>query len=48
MNHGLWPRDLIKAFDYGRDGVLRSLEDSRRRLGIDKVDIVYIHNPDVD
>jgi D-threo-aldose 1-dehydrogenase len=35
-------------FDYSRDGVLRSLEESRKRLGIDKIDIVYIHDPDVN
>jgi D-threo-aldose 1-dehydrogenase len=39
---------LIKAFDYRRDGVLRSLEESRKRLGIDKIDIVYIHDPDAN
>ncbi len=35
-------------FDYSRDGVLRSLDESRQRLGIDKIDIVYIHDPDVN
>ncbi len=35
-------------FDYSRDGVLRSLEESRKRLGIDRIDIVYIHDPDVN
>ena len=25
-----------------------SLEESRKRLGIDKIDIVYIHDPDVN
>ena len=32
--------------DYSRDGVLRSLEDSLRRLGLDRVDYVHIHDPD--
>lgn len=36
------------VFDYSRDGVLRSLEESRIRLGINKIDIVYIHDPDVN
>ncbi len=40
--------DAHSVFDYSRDGVLRSLEESRKRLGIDKIDIVYIHDPDVN
>jgi D-threo-aldose 1-dehydrogenase len=32
--------------DYSRDGVLRSLEASLERLGVDRLDIVYIHDPD--
>jgi D-threo-aldose 1-dehydrogenase len=32
--------------DYSRDGVLASLEASTRRLGIDRVDIALIHDPD--
>jgi D-threo-aldose 1-dehydrogenase len=32
--------------DYSRDGVLRSLEESLRRLGLDRVDTVYVHDPD--
>ncbi len=32
--------------DYSRDGVLRSLDDSLRRLGLDRVDTVYVHDPD--
>jgi D-threo-aldose 1-dehydrogenase len=35
-------------FDYSRDGVLRSLEESRRRLGMERIDIVNIHDPDVN
>ena len=33
-------------FDFSRDAVLRSLEESLGRLGLDRVDIVYIHDPD--
>ena len=40
--------NAYSMFDYSRDGVLRSLEESRKRLGIDKIDIVYIHYPDVN
>jgi aryl-alcohol dehydrogenase-like predicted oxidoreductase len=37
-------RDAI--FDFSRDGVMRSLEESLERLGLDHVDIVHIHDPD--
>ena len=33
-------------FDYSRDAVLRSFESSLERLGIDRIDIVLIHDPD--
>ncbi len=36
----------IAAFDYSRDGVLRSVEASLDRLRMDRVDILYIHDPD--
>jgi D-threo-aldose 1-dehydrogenase len=32
------------AYDYGRDGVLRSLEASLQRLGTNRVDIALIHD----
>jgi D-threo-aldose 1-dehydrogenase len=34
------------VFDFSRDGVLRSLEESLQRLGLDHIDIAYIHDPD--
>ena len=34
------------GFDYSRDAVLRSLENSLERLKMDHIDIVYIHDPD--
>jgi D-threo-aldose 1-dehydrogenase len=34
------------VFDYGRDAVTRSLEESLERLDVDRVDIAYIHDPD--
>lgn len=40
------PDDLIRIRDYSRDGVLRSIEESLERLGTDRIDIVYIHDPD--
>lgn len=35
-------------FDFSRDGVLRSVDDSLRRLGLDRIDILHIHDPDND
>jgi D-threo-aldose 1-dehydrogenase len=35
---------LKVRFDYSRDGVLRSLEASLARLGLDRVDILYVHD----
>jgi D-threo-aldose 1-dehydrogenase len=37
---------LTPVFDYSYDGTLRSLEESLERLGLDRVDIVHIHDPD--
>ena len=37
---------LTRVRDYSRDGVRRSLEESLERLGLDRVDIVLIHDPD--
>ena len=34
-------------FDYSRDGVMRSIEHSLERLGMDRVDILLVHDPDV-
>ena len=34
------------VFDYSGDGVRRSLAESLDRLGIERVDIAYIHDPD--
>lgn len=36
-----------EVFDYTYDGVMRSLEDSLERLGIDRVDILFVHDIDV-
>jgi len=37
---------LTRRFDYSADGVRRSLEASLERLGLDRVDIALIHDPD--
>ncbi|HEY1940558.1 MAG TPA: aldo/keto reductase [Roseiarcus sp.] len=36
-----------EVFDYSYDGVMRSLEFSLERLGVDQIDIVYAHDVDV-
>ena len=43
---GPGPQDQETVFDFSRDGVLRSIESSLRRLGLDRVDILLIHDPD--
>ena len=34
------------VFDFSADGVVRSIEESLERLGLDRVDIAFIHDPD--
>ena len=34
------------VFDFSHDAVLRSVEESLERLDLDRVDILYIHDPD--
>ncbi len=36
-----------ERFDYSHDGVLRSLEASLERLGLDRIDVVFAHDLDV-
>jgi D-threo-aldose 1-dehydrogenase len=36
-----------ERYDYGYDGVLRSLEASLERLGLDRVEILYSHDLDI-
>lgn len=38
--------DWTRAHDYSRDGVHRSIEASLSRLGLDRLDIVYVHDPE--
>jgi D-threo-aldose 1-dehydrogenase len=33
-------------FDFTADGIRRSVEESLTRLGLDRVDVLYIHDPD--
>jgi D-threo-aldose 1-dehydrogenase len=39
---------LEPFFDFSYDGVLRSFDESLERLGLDRVDVVHIHDPDDD
>ncbi|MBB3997632.1 aldo/keto reductase [Aureimonas pseudogalii] len=40
-NNGLSFREV---FDYSYDGVMRSVDDSRQRTGISKLDILFVHD----
>jgi D-threo-aldose 1-dehydrogenase len=35
-----------RVWDFSRDGVRRSIEESLQRLRLDRVDIAYLHDPD--
>ncbi len=37
---------LRPVFDYSADGVRRSIEESLVRLGLERIDIAFIHDPD--
>jgi len=34
------------VFDFSYDGVMRSFEESLERLGLDRIDVLHIHDPD--
>ncbi|MEX2393169.1 MAG: aldo/keto reductase [Actinomycetota bacterium] len=38
--------DRVPVFDFAYDGVMRSFDESLARLGLDRVDILFIHDPD--
>jgi D-threo-aldose 1-dehydrogenase len=40
------PATHRRRWDFSRDGVLRSLEASLDRLGLERVDVVFVHDPD--
>ncbi|HEX5781755.1 MAG TPA: aldo/keto reductase [Solirubrobacteraceae bacterium] len=40
------PASLKRVWDFSADGIRASLEESLERLGLDKVDVVYLHDPD--
>ncbi len=37
---------LNPVFDFSYDGVMRSVEESVTRMGIDRIDVLHIHDPD--
>jgi D-threo-aldose 1-dehydrogenase len=54
LNHPLWkePAPFRHTYDYTAEGARRSVEDSLQRLGLPRIDIVFIHdlspvNPDL-
>src|SRR4051812_37150693 len=40
------PASTRREWDFSRDGILRSLESTLDRMGLDSIDIVYLHDPD--
>ncbi|KQN20623.1 L-fucose dehydrogenase [Sphingomonas sp. Leaf33] len=38
------PSPNTPHFDYTADGVLRSIEDSLQRMGLDRLDVVFVHD----
>ncbi len=40
------PARYVRRWDFSADGVLRSLDASLGRLGLDRIDIALIHDPD--
>lgn len=38
------PMPFDAVYDYSYDGIMRSFEDSRQRLGLAKIDILYVHD----
>ena len=40
----LAPMPFTVEYDYSYDGIMRSVEDSYQRLGLDKIDILYVHD----
>lgn len=46
MQRGAWikpfPFDLV--YDYSYDGIMRSVEDSRQRLGLATIDMLFVHD----
>lgn len=46
QDKGNWvdPLPFNQLYDYSYDGVMRSFEDSQQRLGLNSIDILYVHD----
>tara|TARA_Y100000591_G_scaffold95257_1_gene80667 strand:- start:1454 stop:2494 length:1041 start_codon:yes stop_codon:yes gene_type:complete len=40
------PQDKDSEFNFTYDGVMKSYEESLKRLGLDRIDILHLHDPD--
>lgn len=40
------PDDLQRVWDFSADGIRTSLDESRERLGLDRIDVLYLHDPE--
>nr|WP_311972651.1 aldo/keto reductase [Bradyrhizobium agreste] len=38
------PLPFVDEYDYSYDGIMRSFEDSQQRLGLDHIDILFLHD----
>jgi D-threo-aldose 1-dehydrogenase len=49
LDHGQFEHSLpfAEVYDYGYDGIMRSVEDSLHRLGTYRIDILLVHDLDV-
>jgi len=39
--------NLTRRWDFSRDGIRRSVEQSLNRVGVDRFDVLYLHDPDL-
>ncbi len=48
VHHGMFAGEppVERVFDFSRDGVMRSFDESLERLELDRVETVYVHDPD--
>ena len=46
QDKGNWvdPLPFNQLYDYSYDGIMRSYQDSQQRLGLDRIDILYVHD----
>ncbi|MDQ0642930.1 aldo/keto reductase [Microbacterium murale] len=40
------PDDLQRVWDFSDTGIRTSLEESRERMGLDRIDLVFLHDPE--